>query len=124
MPQPAAVWCDSLRREVARHGVRVVLIEAAAISTSLTDNHGAVSADNPCPEQLGFHEWATARAVPHRNDPKCAPRRFSELVAHGLQAPHPKARYQAGGGARAISILGDLPTGLQDRVMRRLVASR
>lgn len=116
-------WCDSLRREVEPHGVRVVLIEAAAISTSLTADHGTVSADNPYPEQLAFHEWASARAAPHQNDPKCAPRRFSELVAHGLQAPRPKARYQVGGGARAISILGDLPTGLQDRVMQRLIAS-
>lgn len=48
-------WADSLRREVGVYGVRVILIEAAAISTGLTSENGdAVSADNPYPVQRPF----------------------------------------------------------------------
>lgn len=117
-------WCDALRREAGPTGVRVVLIEAAAISTGLVgDQSRQVSDDNPYPEQRPFLESSFRRMASHRDDPHCAPRRVSELVAHALQTLHPRARYHVGGGARAIATLGHLPDGVQDRLLRRLVSS-
>lgn len=116
-------WADSLRREVAPLGVRVVLIEAAAISTKLTaEGEDAVSADNPYPMQRPFLEDSFRRLDARVDDPRCSPRRVSELVARALQAPHPRPRYHVGGGARAIAAVGSLPDGLQDRLFERLVS--
>lgn len=118
-------WGDSLRREVARWGVRVVMVEASAISTGIAGAHGGpVSGDNPYPEQRRFLQRAVARMDARHDDPHCAPRRVSELVAHALQAERPRARYHVGGGARAIHALGSLPDAVQDRVLTRLVSSR
>jgi NAD(P)-dependent dehydrogenase (short-subunit alcohol dehydrogenase family) len=115
-------WCDSLRREAASFGVRVVLIEAAAISTGLTsDDGGQVSDENPYPEQRPFLQRSFERLDAHRGDPSCSPRRVSELVAHSLQATSPRPRYHVGGGARAIHAVGGLPDRLQDFLLRRLV---
>lgn len=116
-------WADSLRREVAPLGVRVVLVEAAAISTGLTENHrDAVSDDNPYPMQRAFLESSFARMDAHRRDPRCSPRRVSEVVAHALQAKNPRVRYHVGGGARAIHGLGGLPDRMQDALLQHLVS--
>jgi NAD(P)-dependent dehydrogenase (short-subunit alcohol dehydrogenase family) len=117
-------WADSLRREVGAYGVRVILIEAAAISTGLTSENGdAVSDDNPYPAQRPFLQKSFQRLEAHRDDPRCAPRRFSEIVAHALQAEHPRTRYHIGGGAGAIHAIGALPDAVQDRLLKHLVSS-
>ncbi len=117
-------WADSLRREVRPLGVRVVLIEAAAISTGLTQEEGAsVDDNNPYPAQRQFLQKSFKRLESHRDDPRCSPRRISELVAHALQAGRPRPRYHVGGGARAIYAIGGLPDALQDLLLERLVAS-
>jgi NAD(P)-dependent dehydrogenase (short-subunit alcohol dehydrogenase family) len=115
-------WCDSLRREVAPLGVRVVLIEAAAISTGLNVDNGAnVSDENAYPAQRRFLQRSFQRLQAHRDDPRCSPRRFSELVAHSLQAEKPRPRYHVGGGARVIHAVGGLPDRVQDHLLQRLV---
>jgi NAD(P)-dependent dehydrogenase (short-subunit alcohol dehydrogenase family) len=117
-------WADSLRREIAPFGVRVVLIEAAAVSTGLTNHDAdAVSDDNPYPAQRPFLQKSFQSLQTHRDNPRCSPRRVSELVAHALQAQRPRSRYHVGGGANAIYAVGGLPVGLQDRVLKRLVSS-
>ena len=69
-------WADSLRREVGPYGVRVVLIEAAGISTGLTRENGdAISDDNPYPVQRPFLQEAFRRLEAQRDDPRCSPRR-------------------------------------------------
>lgn len=116
-------WTDSLRREVVPLGVRVVLIEAAAISTGLTHGHDhEVSENNPYPIQRRFLEKSFESSEAHRNDPRCSPRRVSELVAHALQTKRPRCRYHVGGGARAISAIGGLPDRLQDYLLELMVS--
>jgi NAD(P)-dependent dehydrogenase (short-subunit alcohol dehydrogenase family) len=115
-------WCDSLRREIAPLGVRVVLIEAAAIATGITHGEGSeISADNPYPAQRPFLEQSFQRLRTQEDDPRCAPRRVSELVARALQARRPRTRYQVGGGARAIHTVGRLPDRAQDLLLQGLV---
>lgn len=118
-------WIDSLRREIAPRGVRVVLVEAAGISTGLVDQWAAEMVDqrNPYPEQRAFLRHAFASMDGREADPRCSPRRVSEIVAHALQTAHPRSRYVVGGGARAIHALGNLPPTVQDRALQRLVRS-
>jgi NAD(P)-dependent dehydrogenase (short-subunit alcohol dehydrogenase family) len=116
-------WTDSLRREVEPLGVRVVLIEAAAIATGFTQYRGsAISDADPYPAQRRFLENAFAREEAHSEDPRCSPRRVSELVAGALQSRNPRTRYHVGGGARAISAVGGLPDKWQDAALRHLVS--
>lgn len=116
-------WIDGLRREIAPLGVRVVLIEAAAISTGLTEEHRHdISVDNPYPSQRPFLESSFERMDSHRSDPRCSPRRVSERVALALQAKRPRTRYHVGGGAKAINALGALPDRAQDAVLGQLVS--
>jgi NAD(P)-dependent dehydrogenase (short-subunit alcohol dehydrogenase family) len=116
-------WADSLRREIAPLGVRIVLIQAAGISTGLTDGGTSISADNPYPQQQRFLQQSFARLERQRDNPRCSPRRVSEVVAYSMQSKSPRPRYHVGGGARAIFALGGLPTQLQDAALRRLVTS-
>lgn len=116
-------WVDSLRREIHPLGVRVVLVEAAGVSTRLTaTQHGEVSVDNPYPAQRRFLEKSFTMEASHRDDPRWSPRRVSEVVAHALQVKRPRSRYHVGGGANAIYAVGGLPEGLQDRLLEGFVA--
>jgi NAD(P)-dependent dehydrogenase (short-subunit alcohol dehydrogenase family) len=118
-------WVDSLRREIAPRGVRVVLVEAAGISTGLVDQRDpdVVDDDNPYPEQRAFLQHAFASMDGKDTDPRCSPRRVSEIVAHALQAKRPRTRYVVGGGAHAIHALGSFPPTVQDRALERFVRS-
>lgn len=118
-------WADSLRREISPLGVRVVLIEAAGINTGLVSQNAAtvVADDNPYPGQRAFLHKAFSSMDGRSSDPRCSPRRVSELVAHALQTPRPRSRYIAGGGAHAIHALGSLPPKLQDLALERFVRS-
>ncbi len=118
-------WADSLRREISPLGVRVVLIEAAGINTGLVSQNAAtvVADDNPYPGQRAFLHKAFSSMDGRSSDPRCSPRRVSELVAHALQTARPRSRYIAGGGAHAIHALGSLPPKLQDLALERFVRS-
>ena len=118
-------WVDSLRREISPLGVRVVLIEAAGISTGLMTrrDNDAIDDDNPYPEQRAFLQKAFDSMDGRESDPRCSPRRVSELVAHALQTSRPRSRYVVGGGAHAIHALGNLPPTVQDRALERYVRS-
>lgn len=117
-------FVDGLRREVAAQGVRVVLIEAAAISTDLEakQDPDRVPADPLYPAQKALAARFLGMQAARRDDPACSPRRVSELVAHAIQTPRPRPRYRVGGGHRPIALLGALPDGVQDAVFAALVA--
>lgn len=114
-------WMDSLRREVAPHGVRVSMIEAAAIASSLTAADADVVDDGPYPEQHAFHAFAQHQMADHDDDPACSPRRFSEKVVEAIQSPRPRRRYVVGGGSRPLDVVSHLPAPVQDRVMQTMV---
>lgn len=116
-------WVDSLRREVRPHGVRVTLVEAAAISSSLESKQDpdAVPDDSPYPEQRAMVQRFLALQAARRDAPSCAPRRFSEKVVAAIQARRPPPRTIVGGGARPIWLLGALPDRVQDRVITTAV---
>ena len=116
-------WMDTLRREVRPHGVRVVMIEAAAIASSLAGRQDldAVPDTGPYAAQHAFLESSFARMAGHDGDPACQPRRFSEKVVEAIQAPHPRTRYVVGGASRPLSAASHLPSTVQDRMLETLV---
>ena len=114
-------WMETLRREVAPHGVHVSMVEAAAIATNLTSDAADVTADGPYPEQHGFHESAQRRLAAHADDASVSPEGFAERVVEAIQSPRPRRRYVVGGGSRPLDALSHLPAAAQDRVLRALV---
>jgi NAD(P)-dependent dehydrogenase (short-subunit alcohol dehydrogenase family) len=116
-------WMDTLRREVRPHGVRVVMVEAAAIASSLAGHQDldAVPSNGPYGVQHQFLADSFARMDAHADDPACSPERFAEVVTRAIQSPHPRTRYVVGGGSRPIEAASHLPTVVQDRVLETMV---
>jgi NAD(P)-dependent dehydrogenase (short-subunit alcohol dehydrogenase family) len=116
-------WATSLRREVAPHGVEVILVEAAAISSALAGHQHIerVPDTGPYAAQHSFLEHFMAEMDEMHDDPRAAPRRFSEVVAHALQAPRPNTRYVVGGGSRLLDAVAHLPEAAQDRAIEHAV---
>jgi NAD(P)-dependent dehydrogenase (short-subunit alcohol dehydrogenase family) len=106
---------DALRMEVARYGVKVVLIEPGSFGTGIWD--GA-----RYPEQAGTGEYAaayrqarstTARLAPLMPRPKWVAR----TVRSALASPHPRARYLIGVDAVGGVMVERLaPTAVSDLV--------
>jgi NAD(P)-dependent dehydrogenase (short-subunit alcohol dehydrogenase family) len=111
-------WADSLRREVAPLGVRVALIEAAAVASELESKQDPahIPADTPYHAQRPMIRTFIEMQRKRAGDPKVSPRRVSELMAAAIASPRPKPRRIVGGGARPIWVLGCLPDRAQDVV--------
>ena len=116
-------WTISLRREVATYGVRVAIVRPGAVATSLASHQHPelVPADSLYPNQAVVAHRFMEGMAKHQNDPKCSPRRVSELVARIIAAERPRAHYVVGGGKRVLSVVGSLPEPLQARVVNRLL---
>jgi NAD(P)-dependent dehydrogenase (short-subunit alcohol dehydrogenase family) len=122
-------WADSLRREVAPHGVRVALVEAAAISSSLEGKQdpSQVPADGPYPMQRALISTFLAAQARTAGRASTDPRRFSEAVLAAIESGKPRPRRIVGGGAKPIYALGLLPDRVQDAafgLMLRRMARR
>ena len=117
---------DSLRIELRRQGVKVIVVEPGTIITPIWERSLAVAdawlAEAP-PAMFDLYgdylpilrEWALSadkRGLPVE--------RVSEAVAHALTVPKPRARYLIVGYPRLYVYLMRLaPTGLRDRVIAR-----
>jgi NAD(P)-dependent dehydrogenase (short-subunit alcohol dehydrogenase family) len=114
-------WALSLRREVARYGVRVATIRPAAVATALASHQHPelVPDDSAYPEQQRVVQRFMDGMQRHADDPHCAPRRVSEVVAKIIATDTPRFRYSVGGGARRLAALGALPEPIQSRLLRR-----
>ena len=112
-------WADSLRREIAPLGVRVVLIEAAAVATDLGAKQSpeAIPIDTPYRTMAPMVKFFLEKQAEVNSKPGASPRRVSEIVKHALEARRPKTRYTVGLGARSVSLLGRLPDKVQDKIM-------
>lgn len=111
-------YADSLRRETAGQGIRVSMIEAAAITTDLDTKQdpATVPGDGPYGVQRAMTELFISSQQRLAGKAFCSPRRVSELVVDAIQSPSPKTRYRVGGGWQPIYVLGLLPDRVQDRV--------
>src|SRR4030095_12580278 len=111
---------DSLRVELAEFGVKVVIIEPGTIRSEWSgiaaDNLEATSANTPY-AGLAKLVGAGLRAV-DRLPIASGPEGGAEAIAKAVQAPKPRTRYPAGGGARGMLLAERL---LPDRGFDRLI---
>lgn len=115
-------WCDALRREVRPHGVRVAMIEAAFIASSLAGKQHAdeVPAGGLYPGQRVIAGQLASAERRFGRSRRAAPERFAEAVAAAIESPNPRPRRIVGLGARPIWLVGGLPDRVQDAVFARV----
>jgi NAD(P)-dependent dehydrogenase (short-subunit alcohol dehydrogenase family) len=117
-------WADSLRIEVGPLGVKVIVLQPAAISTAMEakQNTSEIPEDGPYPGQRAMAEFFLEMQAEMANSPKTNPQLVADLVAHALQAKRPRARYIVGGLSKPIYLLGLFPDRMQDFVKNQGLA--
>jgi NAD(P)-dependent dehydrogenase (short-subunit alcohol dehydrogenase family) len=117
-------WMDSLRVELAPHGVKAVLIEPGAIDTPLWGKGNAAADERieGLPEQLqrryGTQMVGARKAAAMAERHAIPPERCAKVIEHALTARHPKGRYLVGPDARLQAGISVLPTRALDAVTR------
>lgn len=125
-PSKAALetWADGLRREIRPHGVRVVVIRAAAISSPLLEakqDASSVPDDGPYPQQRAFIVGTLHMEEKIRGWRSTQPARVADLVARVINRRRPPLKPIMGGGSRAIWLVGLLPERVQDAVIATMI---
>lgn len=119
-------WADSLRVELDRSGIRIVVIEPGAIRTSMIDKFRRSISENLAqltPELRPLYvspltrlSEALAAHIEHGSPPQVV----SDAVARALLAARPKTRYPVGAGAGRLTFLARLlPDHAKDRLLTR-----
>ena len=109
---------DALRVEVAKDGVRVVLIEPGGFDTGIwEDTHSEVE-KRPHSRYRGA--YARVQAGVRLSRPLMGhPRQVARVIAGAVDSRRPRARYLVGADAQAIAFWDRLlPTRVKDRVTR------
>ena len=117
---------DSLRREVAPLGVRVIVIEPGAVTTDLLSQVGERGdriVDEMTPDQRGRYESlmgavvAQAKASMPNGAP---PEEAARVIVDAITSERPRARYTVGRGTGAIvRLVRLLPDHLLDKLLAR-----
>jgi NAD(P)-dependent dehydrogenase (short-subunit alcohol dehydrogenase family) len=120
-------WMDSLRLELAPHGVKAVLIEPGAIDTPLW-RKGNASADErieslpePLQRRYGTQMDGARKAAAMAERHAIPPERCAKVIEHAMTSRRPKGRYLVGPDARLQAGIAVLPTRALDAVTRLAV---
>ncbi|MBV9484553.1 MAG: SDR family oxidoreductase [Frankiaceae bacterium] len=109
-------WTDSMRMELAPHGVRVSLIEPGAIATPLWEKGvGAAEAHREGLEPALRDKYAAQmdgalKAAAMSEKMAIPAERCAKAIEHALTARHPKGRYLVGADAHLQAGVAAMPT--------------
>jgi NAD(P)-dependent dehydrogenase (short-subunit alcohol dehydrogenase family) len=117
---------DSLRREVAQHGVDVIVVEPGGVKTPIWDKgfdeaNRMRAAFGPAAEQLygNLIDAVEREARKIATDTGLAPAAVADVIAEALTASKPRSRYLVGRDAKLRARISAV---LPDRVFDRLLA--
>jgi len=117
---------DSLRVELKRWGIQVILIEPGAIATPIWEKsvHSNIQLGDTFPAQAKKLYSGVFQALPNSmkktENRAISPQKVAITVVHALTSPHPKAQYLVGRDARlAAWMVKWLPTPLRDWLVTR-----
>ena len=105
---------DTLRVELAEHGIRVVRVELGAINTPIWDDASEATEDRDDGPSFGA---VTAVVRPLFTSSESA----AETVAEATCSQHPHALYRAGLGAQVLSVVARAPASVRDPLLRLLL---
>ncbi|HWB68036.1 MAG TPA: SDR family oxidoreductase [Mycobacteriales bacterium] len=121
-------WTDSMRNELAPHGVKVILVEPGSIATAMWDKGISAAethlSDNLTDEQkqrygkqaeraMRTARFAASHAVPAD--------RVAKVIERALTARRPRGRYLVGPDARVQAAIAVAPTPVFDRLTKLVV---
>lgn len=116
-------FADSLRMELKPQGIRVALLEPAAIATEIWDKGAAAAEpfrDDPPPgfmEHYGPFLEGVQKFAAEGKERGHPPQVVLDAVVHALESRRPKTRYVMGDGARLRQLLRRLPDRLRDAMI-------
>lgn len=116
---------DSLRREVEPLGMKVVVIEPGAVTTSMlgqVDVAGQRVIDDMTTEQRGRYEGLMHAVIAQAQASVpggAAPEEAARVIANAIISPRPRTRYTVG---RYTAMLARLVSFMPDRMMDRMLA--
>jgi len=114
---------DALRQEVARFGIKVVIIEPGFVATSLGTSTDARAADREIPEAYAAQVAGGRSYLASQIASGIAPEKVAAAIVDAATRPSPRARYVVPARARSlIALLSTLPSGLADRAKQRALA--
>ncbi|WP_077228397.1 SDR family oxidoreductase [Sphingomonas hengshuiensis] len=115
---------DSLRREVEPLGMKVVVIEPGAVTTSMlgrVDVAGRRVIDDMTTEQRGRYEGLMHAVIAQAQASVpggAAPEEAARVIANAITSPRPRTRYTVG---RYTAMLARLVSFMPDRMMDRML---
>ncbi len=120
---------DALRREIAPSGVKVVVVELAAVQTRIFDRaistaHALARAMTPDQRQRygGLMNAVTAQAAAGR-DAGVSADAAARVIAGAVTARTPRTRYTVGREAALLPLLTVLPDRMLDRILTAALRS-
>jgi NAD(P)-dependent dehydrogenase (short-subunit alcohol dehydrogenase family) len=117
---------EALRQELAPWGIRVVLVEPAAINSGAADKvardaAAAMAAAEPGARALYADTFAGMLQVMERREANGSPPDVAAVtITRALTARRPRAVYLSGKDSRRLAILSGLPTPVLDMARRRV----
>jgi NAD(P)-dependent dehydrogenase (short-subunit alcohol dehydrogenase family) len=117
-------WMDSLRLELAPHGVHAVLIEPGAIATPMWDKGNAAADDRIDGLDTAMAERYRDQMVGARKAASMSERhaipadKCAEVIEKAMTARKPKGRYLVGADAHLQAGLAAMPTRVGDAATR------
>lgn len=112
--------CDALRMELGQFGIAVVEVQPGAVESSFADtaSHGLDRYRRPESLYRSLVDRIEARARLSQQRPTPATE-VARRVVRGALSRRPPAVLRVGHGSRLLPLIGRLPTGLRDRILRR-----
>ncbi|MDN3956408.1 SDR family oxidoreductase [Sporolactobacillus laevolacticus] len=114
---------DALRVELRPWKIHVVVIEPAAMETSIFDKAQTSSKavmQNISQEKKSLYEEALSLVdASMENHPLNPPKVVANAIHNALNAEHPRTRYAVGRGAGLVVTLGRFPDRLRDQLLIR-----
>jgi len=111
---------DALRVEVARDGIKVILIEPGGVKTQIWEEMEEDLGRRAASSYQAQYRRVRALLAPYRAL-MAGPETVARVIGKALTADAPRARYLVGRDASGVAVVQCLiPTGVKDRVSRLL----
>jgi NAD(P)-dependent dehydrogenase (short-subunit alcohol dehydrogenase family) len=115
-------WTETLRYEMKRLGIQVVLVEPGSFATDIWTRNAKLTAGLQDPTSANASRVPAWRSrIEQGAKDRANPQVVANVIARVLETPHPKLRYVVGKDARmALMMRRILPAGLFERMLVKM----